>query len=269
MFQYLQLHDFEKYKASALALIAANVLLLFGVLFLGWDTLSIVALYWVENLIIGGVNVLKMLVASPDPNAFKLSDFLTPQQQKELEKQGQDLGPLEKSLKAHHASKLFLVPFFAFHYGFFCLIHGIFVFALFGREANIGGHVMTHGPFGALEAFADFATETHLWWCVFALAASHLWSFVVNFIGRGEYKRTAVPILMAQPYARVVVLHIAIILGGFVTMAFGSPMGLLIILVIGKTILDLNLHLRERDRNERQAADQPPILPEVLTKPSD
>src|SRR5882724_7957891 len=48
------------YKTSAYALIAANALPLFGVLFLGWDTFSIVALYWTENVIIGAINVLKM-----------------------------------------------------------------------------------------------------------------------------------------------------------------------------------------------------------------
>ena len=46
MGNFLQLRDFSKYKSSAWTLIAANSLPLFGVLFFGWDTFSIVFLYW-------------------------------------------------------------------------------------------------------------------------------------------------------------------------------------------------------------------------------
>lgn len=49
--------------------------------------------------------------------------------------------------------------------------------------------------------------------------------------------------LMGQPYSRVIVMHIAIIAGGFITMSLGSLVGVLIIL---KTIIDIKLHLRQR-----------------------
>jgi hypothetical protein len=98
-----------------------------------------------------------------------------------------------------------------------------------------------------------------------ALAASHLWSFFVNYIGRGEYRRSVVLVLMAQPYARIVVLHVAILLGGFVSMAFGSNIGILMLLIIGNTLLDLSLHLRQRINNDVAELKQPPVLPEVIT----
>jgi len=41
------------------------------------------------------------------------------------------------------------------------------------------------------------------------------------------------------------VLHIAIIAGGFFVMALGSPVPLLIVIVIGKIMLDIKMHLRE------------------------
>jgi len=50
---------------------------------------------------------------------------------------------------------------------------------------------------------------------------------------------------MGQPYARVVVMHIAIIFGGFLTAAFGSPVGLLVMLVVMKTLIDVALHNRQ------------------------
>ena len=50
---------------------------------------------------------------------------------------------------------------------------------------------------------------------------------------------------MGAPYARVVVMHVAIIAGGFLSMVFGSPAALLFVLVVLKTIIDVELHLRE------------------------
>jgi Family of unknown function (DUF6498) len=67
--------------------------------------------------------------------------------------------------------------------------------------------------------------------------------------------------LMAEPYARVVVLHLAILFGGWITMALGSNAGLLVLLVVGKTLLDLKMHLRER---EKFAAENQPIMPEEI-----
>jgi hypothetical protein len=257
MHNYLQLRDFEKYRASAWALIAANTLPLFGVLFFGWDTFSIVFLYWVENVIIGAVNVLKMITCSPDTNAIDWSKFNANDEFYRKLKEAQKSGLVDNALMANHGVKLFLVPFFILHYGLFCLVHGVFIFAIFGREA--GGF----GPFGGFDNFKEVFAGEHLWLAAAVLAASHLWSFFVNYLGHGEYRRTIVPLLMAQPYARVVVLHMAILLGAFVAFALGNNIVVLVILIMGKTMLDLSLHLRERERNA-QDRNPPTILPEVI-----
>src|SRR6188472_645744 len=102
MHNYLQLRDFEKYRASAWALIAANTLPLFGVLFFGWDTFSIVFLYWVENVIIGAVNVLKMITCSPDPNAIDWSKFHANDEFYRKLKEAQKSGLVDKALMANH-----------------------------------------------------------------------------------------------------------------------------------------------------------------------
>lgn len=247
--------DLSKYTSSSVVLIAANLVPLFGVLFLDWDAFSIVLLYWVENVIIGAINVLKMATCSPDPAEFdltKLKAQMTDAQRKAFVKQAS--GYLDHAKVAHHASKLFLIPFFTFHYGFFCMIHGMFVFVMFDRDTFFG-------PFEFLRAFVQTSVDEHLLWAMAALAASHLFSFFVNYLGHGEYRRTIVPLLMIQPYGRVVVLHIAILFGGFVTMAFGSPMALLLLLIAGKTMLDLKFHLRERERNSAKQVDG---LPETI-----
>ena len=83
---------------------------------------------------------------------------------------------------------------------------------------------------------------------VIVLAISHGISFWFNYIGRGEYLRVTPIELMGAPYARVVVLHLTIIFGAFVSIALGSPVGALVVLVILKTALDLRLHAREHGR---------------------
>jgi hypothetical protein len=50
---------------------------------------------------------------------------------------------------------------------------------------------------------------------------------------------------MGQPYARVVVLHLTIIGGGFLVMALGAPVLGLLLLVVLKIGVDLAAHLRE------------------------
>jgi len=84
---------------SVIALLAANTMPLFGVLFLDWDVFSIVLLYWSENLAIGFFNILKMVHI-----------------------------PVSKT-DVH--IKNFIIPFFAIHYGGFTAGHGLLVFFIF------------------------------------------------------------------------------------------------------------------------------------------
>lgn len=111
------MRGFSEYKASALALIAANALPLFGVLFLGWDAFSIVFLYWCENVIIGAINVLKMIVCNPHPNAIDWSGFSPTDQLYRLQLESKRTGVDKKVQLANHGMKMFFVPFFVFQLG--------------------------------------------------------------------------------------------------------------------------------------------------------
>lgn len=50
---------------------------------------------------------------------------------------------------------------------------------------------------------------------------------------------------MSQPYRRIVVLHLTIILGGGAAMALGSPTWALVALLALKIGMDLRAHLAE------------------------
>jgi hypothetical protein len=196
---------------SAVALILANFVPIYGVLFLGWEAFAVILLFWFENLVIGFYNVLKMVFARPD-----------------------DI--------ARWVGKVFMVPFFAFHYGMFCFVHGIFVVVLFGRGTAVSLDNPSVGMFvGALSAAG-------VTWAAIALFLSHGFSFAWNYVKSGEFRRATIQNLMKQPYARVVVLHVVIIASGFLVLALGMPAVGLVLLVLLKIGVDLNAHLKERAR---------------------
>jgi hypothetical protein len=193
---------------SAWVLVAANVLPLIGVLFWGWDVFPLLALFWMENVVIGVLNVLRMLCADPRDAAL-------------------------------WAGKLFFVPFFCLHYGMFTAVHGALVFSMFSAKRYDVDGLSPLEP--ALRAAADFG----LWLPLAVLLASHLFSFFWNYLYRGEFRRTQLSELMARPYGRVVVLHLTIIIGGFGALMLGSPVWALLLLLGLKIGLDLRAHLKE------------------------
>ena len=213
-----------------ITLIAANIIPLWGVVFLGWDAFYIVLLYWSENIAVGFYNILKIAFA-------KVSD------------------PVE------HLRKLFMIPFFTIHYGGFCGVHGIFVLALFGKE---GGSFMKGTDWPCFFVFVQMLLNvirhaysimpTAVRYAMGALFASHGISFVYNYLIKGEYATAKPNQLMGSPYGRVVVMHLAVLFGAFLTMALGSPVGILIILVGIKTYLDVVFHLRQHKKHQAKSS---------------
>lgn len=233
-------------RPSAWMLIAVNLALIFAVITWQWNVFDIVFLYWVENLVIGAINVLKMLFCYPDINAMAGGADKNILRETAMQK-GYSEERTTKIMKwapivLNLGAKLFFIPFFIIHYGMFCYGHGVFVFALFSD--------------GSLNTGAKDATEAlkmltpHMRLAIGLLAASHLFSFLRNFIGANEYKHTNPVALMMRPYGRIVVLHLTILLGGMLAMVFGDPIGLLIVLILFKTLVDLAMHQAERNKYE-------------------
>ncbi|MDB4369361.1 DUF6498-containing protein [Akkermansiaceae bacterium] len=142
----------------------------------------------------------------------------------------------EKTLRP---AALFLAVFFTVHYGIFTFVHGAFVFS------ELNGFTMMDATAGMKQAFIDYNIV------FLGFLASHLFSFVVNYHGKGEAKRLELAKVMFLPYPRIFVLHLTIILGGMLVMALGSPAALVVLLVILKTIGDVMLHLREHRKAQK------------------
>ncbi len=250
------------YRTSTIVLVVTNLIPIVGVFLWDWGAFDVIALYWLENVIIGLVNVLKMVTCNPNLEEIdllvRLRERLKAAQPEAISSGGSGGGTIvnEERLKqqieklsdnsgcANHGSKLFLVPFFTVHYGGFCLGHGMFILALLGGAAGGIGNAPPTSLGGGMQAIVDLLFSGTGLLFALALLASHLFSFFVNYIGKGEYRRTLVPALMFAPYSRIIVLHIAILLGGFAIVALGSPKFMVVLLVIGKIMIDLKLHLR-------------------------
>ncbi len=202
----------EPLPPSAVALILANLAPLAGIIALGWDVGDLMVLFWLENVIIGVFNILKMLAnRAGGPQSW--------------------------------IAKTFLIPFFTVHYGGFTFVHGVFVLALFGSMQSGDGLF-------SLAAISTWITVQQLWIGVAALVASHGFSFYWNYIRGGENKELDLGQLMTRPYTRVVILHITIIFGAVPTMLLGSPIAALLLLLGLKVAVDITAHLKEH-RGER------------------
>ncbi|MEZ6071191.1 MAG: DUF6498-containing protein [Pirellulales bacterium] len=181
-----------RYKATVIALVIANAIPLIGVLFFSWSTFAIMALYWAENVIIGGVNVLKMITCAPDPDEVSLPSPGKSERAEDFGTPLASLGQSRTSLTAiHHASKLFFVPFFTIHYGMFCFVHGVFVLVLFGRDG--GFLAQPSDPFDAVPQLGEQLLHGGMLLALISLGLSHLFSFVKNYLIGGEYRRITVP----------------------------------------------------------------------------
>jgi Family of unknown function (DUF6498) len=151
------------------------------------------------------------------------------------------------------AASLFVVPFFTFHYGMFCLVHGVFVWTLFGQGLVQLAHI--NGPFDISALVSQVLAATPGLRAGFiSIVIWQALMFLVFFIGRGEYKRTDPMSQMAAPYARIVVLHITIIAGAFVVLALGQPLFAVLILALLKTAFDVFGAQWEKQNNSKTAA---------------
>jgi len=245
---------------TAIALVIANAIPLVGVLFFGWSLWTILVLYWVENGIVGLWNIPKILLARGSLlPAFVRSAVFTGMASPAADpgSTGETAGP-GAGPAMPFIGRVAMAAFFVIHYGGFWLVHGLFVFVLptFLGFASLASSdtFPTFDPATGLPSFVPPVATAGgfgeiVWSSVIigavALFISHGVSFFVNYLGQGEYLRRSAAAQMAAPYGRVVVLHLTIIFGAFAIAFLGAPILLLLVLVVGKTLFDLSLHLRE------------------------
>ena len=183
-------------QQSILVVILTNLVPVFGVLFFDWRVFTVVFLYWLENVIVGAFNIGKMIVA----DVYQRSGMA-----------------------------FFMIPFFTFHYGLFSLVHGVFVFVLFGDV------VQGDNPFAGLQNELTLGILVAL----MSLTVEHAYLLRTTFIRTGRYKTANLVLLLFAPYPRIVILHVSLLASGFLIHAVNLPFLVFIVLIPLKIGVDL------------------------------
>lgn len=215
-----------------LVLVLANLFPLYPVLTGSWTVGDLLILYWAENLVIGFYALQKIL----------LSGFRT-----WLTLMG----------------NLFFAVFFCIHYGGFVGIHGVFLIQFFPMGGE--GFAMDNLTWPFFLVFPEIllrVTEymfqhmsSMLLGGFVLLFLSHGVSFTMNFLFGGEVEQTNPREQMFSPYGRIVVMHLAILLGAFLVATLGSTLPFLVILVTLKIGLDVVFHNRSHSKLAAKQAE--------------
>ncbi|MBV9992484.1 MAG: hypothetical protein JOZ72_14480 [Alphaproteobacteria bacterium] len=188
-------------------ILAVNLLAVVGVALFGWSALTLLLLYWLENLIVGAFNVLKIAIAGIS------------------------------SGRTGGLATLFLVPFFVVHYGMFCFVHGLFIVALFGGHGLATNEGFTIAGL-ATTVIARIRTDPAMGYGAAVLLAFHAYLFGRYWLGRRQWERSDPFSQMFAPYGRIVVVHLTIMIAGIPVMLLGQPVAAVACLALLKTALE-------------------------------
>lgn len=213
----------------AIADLAVDLLPIVAVMALGWGPVPLVALYWLENVLLGGFTIARMVstTVAGVGNVF---------------------------------AALFMVPFFCFHYGMFTMVHGMFVrgFATMRADGSTEAGV-SDGP-GDLIIWA-LGSGAGMIWFLFAIGLVMAAYFARDFILRGQYKTSSPSAEMFQPYGRVMTLHVALLLGALLTMGTGRPLLGVTLLIFLRVVFGVIFSVRRHLQLTAPVA--PPVAPPV------
>jgi hypothetical protein len=140
----------------------------------------------------------------------------------------------------------------------FCLVHGSFVFALFGSGSEVGS-----GLFAPLQSIPAMLTRDHLATAAIALILLQLVDWVRDIREHGLGSDN-IRELMTRPYRRIVVLHLTILGSGFLLMAMDEPLAGLVMLVLMKTGFDVYHWRKDEAPEEQKDGDTDLLSPEML-----
>lgn len=202
------------------AAIGAAAVMAVGIIAFGWPTFTVLALYWLENVIVGAFTALRIVATG----ARTGSPF----------------------------ASLATAGFFSVHYGLFCLIHGFFVAVLFGGIRPVGAGIVD-----TVLLMIDRVAADRIGLAVIAAmtvaAAADAWRALMA-TGRDDPK--AIRDAMSAPYGRIVVLHLVLIGGGFLVQALKLPSLAALLLVAVKLVHDLRQLRRQETVAEKARAAQ-------------
>ncbi len=212
------------YSPSAVALIIANLVPLYGVLFWNWSILALLVLFWFEIILVGLLGALRMLIAVLSNTQLR-------------------------------GSKIVWVPGFCIFYSVLVVGVGIMMFGFFG---HLEGEMPFDEGLLPLGQASRVLEKQGLWLALLALCASQAFTFFWNYLGQGEFRRANLKDLMWEANSRVFMLFFSLFFGA-IFMGLGSPVWGLVILIGFKVWLDLSAHLRAQRLADQGSTAVPTI----------
>jgi hypothetical protein len=194
-----------------LPVVLGNLMPLAAALFFDWGAFDVVFLYWLENAVIGLFNILKMAFAQPDITTM-----------------GEDVRAPERSPTTVGCMKFFVIPFFLAHYSLFMFVHLMFILLMLGGMRDLG-----------MSGAVASAMSPSLILALVLLGIEYGYLFYNEYWKGGGYKRSHPVVQMFAPYQRIVVMHLAILFGGFLFVLFSLPRFTAFLLVGLKVALEL------------------------------
>ena len=215
----LQKYRFDDF--SLWFLLFSNFTTIFFAIREGWDLKTIIWIYWFQSITIGLFNFIRIL---------QLKEFST-----------ENFKINDRSVQPTQHTKIFTAFFFLFHYGLFHSVY--FMFLLVG----------TFG--GSLEGSTNIIDIKFIFLTVLLFFINHLFSFIYN--RPKDTKKQNIGTLMFYPYARIIPMHMTILIGSMI--ALGGNFGAMVLpfFLILKTVADAIMHIIEHQvirKGEEQEA---------------
>jgi hypothetical protein len=201
---------------SGIGILVSNLLVIVLAVVEGWSLGSMMVIYWVQSVIIGIFHVFRMLLL----RSFCTEGFTSNGQRVPEDAKG----------------KRGTAVFFAIHYGFFHLIYGFFL--IVGAATGIGdGETPAPEPAQGAGWF-----DGPVWFVISILGfvVGHGYSFYQNVKADLE-NRPNLGVMMFLPYARILPMHLTIVLGGMA----GASLASMLLFSGLKTAADYLMHIVE------------------------
>jgi len=208
---------------SATALVLANLVIVLLALLRAWGFYELILVYWCEALVVGAYTIARMVAVGLDGEP--LGKWVAVE------------GALNRLFVLALALGLFLVKFGGFALGLGLLVALVPAFLSSDPDAK-GMQVLR-----ALDAVGPGVAVA-----VAALALSHGISFVMNFLRRGEFRRTNLLVLLFLPYVRMSLVMVTLaagIVAAALLPSFAASAVFGIVVALVKTGADLVMHRLE------------------------
>jgi len=213
------------------SLIVANLIPVIGVWFLNWSAKEVFLVYCLETIIIGGFTLIKLLITGL---IVKKDEWQTTG---------------GSSMKQPF---WFFMFFFLIHYGFFVAIQMVLFFAASGIGDQYG---ITFANF--FSKWPSLLTnDAYIMLGVFIV--SYGFRLTTDFILTGDYKTSSLGYLMFQPYGRIFVQQVTVILGSMF-LSFGAGKIFIFIFALIKiffeVFINFDLLIKKAAKGELKSSD--------------